>query len=45
MSRSRMIDWLAARGEIAAGVAHELADPLDRVHATLAKVVERLDRQ
>jgi C4-dicarboxylate-specific signal transduction histidine kinase len=39
-----MIDWLAARGEIAAGVAHELADPLDRVHATLAKVVERLDR-
>jgi signal transduction histidine kinase len=39
-----MIDWLAARGELAAGVARELSEPLDRVHASLARVVERLDR-
>src|SRR5436190_1506654 len=39
-----MTEWLAARGELAAGVARELAEPLDRIHAGLAGVVERLDR-
>jgi signal transduction histidine kinase len=39
-----MTDWLAARAELASGVARELAQPLDRIHATLATVVERLDR-
>jgi signal transduction histidine kinase len=39
-----MIEWLAARGELAAGVARELAEPLERVHETLARLVERLDR-
>jgi signal transduction histidine kinase len=37
-------DWLAARGLLAAGVAGELAEPLERVRQILAIAVDRLDR-
>src|SRR5262249_38749255 len=38
------LEWLAARGVIAAGVAAELAAPLEAIHKKLAATVERLDK-
>jgi len=44
MSEKGTLEWLAARGVIAAGVAAELSAPLDAVYDKLAATVERLDR-
>jgi signal transduction histidine kinase len=44
MAETDELEWLAARGAIASGVANELAGPLESVYAKLAKAVERLDR-
>jgi signal transduction histidine kinase len=44
MAETDELEWLAARGAIASGVAIELAGPLESVYAKLAKAVERLDR-
>ena len=44
MSDMDELEWLAARGAIASGVAAELAAPLETVYAKLSKAVERLDR-
>jgi signal transduction histidine kinase len=38
------VEWLAARGVLASGVARELAGPLDAVYQKLEKTVEKLDR-
>jgi signal transduction histidine kinase len=44
MTEKSALEWLAARGVLAAGVARELAAPLEQVYGRLAKTVERLDR-
>jgi signal transduction histidine kinase len=41
---TKSLEWLAARGALAAGVARELARPLDEVYAKLAATVEELDQ-
>lgn len=38
------LEWMAARGALATGIAAELAAPLEGVYAQIAHTVQRLDR-